>query len=393
LRPPHWLFLLRIASLLGLAVSVMVLIDYSAPEMAFCSSSSGCGAVRDSGFGFVVLPSGEPIPYLPMLGVLNFAGLFAASLLGGARQRHIAVGSLALASGAAGLALLAVQALLIERFCSLCLVVDGSALVVAVSHLGLRRAGWERATALEMRAGTTPVTSDLCVRPLAWLALGVLAVAAPLAFKSVARTEQLPEVIARLHHPERVTVVEFFDYECPHCRIALPELKKAIQAFGRPVHIIRQPIGLKGHKLGQRAARVHVCAAEQVASEAVLEVLMEGGPILTEEHFARLERLELDHPRLRACVESDRPDQALGTYLSRIEQAEFLGLPTIYIGSTRLIGSAPYEVYLEALEKAEARRDGQGVPPAVYWALVSLLALATLGLGWVRLPAAPARAA
>lgn len=383
MRPSHWLLLLRLVSLLGLLVSVMVLIDYSAPEMAFCSSTSGCGAVRDSGLGFVALPSGQVIPYLPLLGVLNFIGLFAGSLFGRAQVRSAVAGGLALASGPAGLVLLLVQAFLVGQFCSLCLVVDGSALVVFVAQLGLRRSGWEQATQLETGAQAVR-RSDLLVRPLAWLMLGALAVAAPLAFKSVARTETLPSVIAALQHPDRVTVVEFFDYQCPHCRLALPELGKALKAFGRPVHVLRQPIALRGHPLGVRAARLHVCAAEQVASESVLRVLMDGGPLLTEDQFAEVDKLPLNREMLRACLESQRPESVLAKYLDRIEKAEFLGLPTIYIGQTRVLGGAPYEVYLDALEKAASGRDAQGIPPAVYWALCALLGGLLLAWGWRR---------
>lgn len=387
MRPSLCLSVLRLACLVGLAVSVMVLIDYSTPDMAFCSSSSGCGAVRDSGLGFVVLPSGQPVPYLPILGVLHFAALFAATLLRRASLRSVVAGSLAWAGGLAGLTLLGVQAFVVGQFCSLCLIVDCAALLACGAQLGLRRSGWETVTALEL--GASPLErGDLCIRPWAWLLLGALAVAAPLAFKSVARTQTLPAVIAALQHPERVTVVEFFDYQCPHCRLALPELDRALGAFNRPVHIVRQPIGLPGHPLGMEAARLHVCAAEQVASEQVLRVLMEGGPLLTEEQFSHIDKLPLNQEQLRACLDSPRPREVLDLYLKRIQEAEFLGLPTIYVGHTRILGGAPYEVYLDALEDAAAGRDRGGLPPLAYWILVVVLGGLVLWLGRVRQVAA-----
>lgn len=391
MRPSLWLFSFRLASLVGLAVSVMVLIDYSTPEMAFCSSTSGCGAVRDSGFGFVVLPSGQPVPYLPILGVLAFAGLFAASLLRSASVRSIVAGTLALSGGTVGIALLGVQAFVVGHFCSLCLIVDSAAIVAGVAQLGLRRAGWEAVTAVEN--GASPAArGDLLLRPSAWLALVTLAILAPLAFKSVARTQTLPAGIAALHHPERVTVVEFFDYQCPHCRLALPELDKALAAFKQPVHVVRQPIGLPGHPLGLEAARLHVCAGEQLASEQVLHVLMAGGPLLTEQQFAQIDELPLNREQLRTCLDSPRPKEVLDGYLKRIQDAEFLGLPTIYIGHTRILGGAPYEVYLDALEDAAAGRDRSGIPPLAYWLLTGLLAGLFVWLGRVRLGGAEAPA-
>ena len=92
------------------------------------------------------------------------------------------------------------------------------------------------------------------------------------------------------------------------------------------------------------------------------------------------------------CLDSPRPKEVLDGYLKRIQDAEFLGLPTIYIGHTRILGGAPYEVYLDALEDAAAGRDRSGIPPLAYWLLTGLLAGLFVWLGRVRLGGAEAPA-
>jgi len=390
LRKTTWIFLLRVVSLLGLSVSVMVLLDYSSPEMAFCSNGSGCGAVRDSGLGFVVLPSGQPIPYLPILGVLHFAGLVAGSLFGQARLRRLVAGTLALVGGPVGLGLLALQAFVIGRFCSLCLVVDAATLVIFGAGLALRGAGWDEATRLEQGQGGALRWLDLCVHPLGWVGALVLSIAGPLGFTTFARTEVLPPAIAALHEPGMATVVEFFDYQCPHCRVALPTLDRAVAAFRLPVRVIRQPVALPGRELGRRAARLHACAREQGRAEQVLRVMIDG-PELTEQHLTRaLEVPRLDKEKLLACLQTELPDHRLDVIVRRIESAGFVGLPTVYIGQTRVLGTASAEVYLEALEKAATGRDRRGMPPPLYWLQVGLLTMLVLWLGRVRVrPTAP----
>lgn len=378
LRPSVWLFLLRIASLLGLSVSIMALLDYSTPDMAFCGVGSGCAAVRDSGLGFVVLPSGNPLPYLPILGVLNFGGLFAGSLAPQAKVRRVLSGTLALASGPAGLVLLLLQAFVIHHFCSLCLIVDVSSLVLFACAVLLRRGGWDQATARES------------VHPASWIVASLLAVAAPLAFTSVARTNELPAALVPLQESGKATVVEFFDYQCPHCRMAIPELERAVRDFRLPVRVVRQPLSLPGRELGKRAARAHACAVEQNKEALVMRALIQG-PELTEWQLAGLQHIPgLDQAKLVSCLESGRPDRMIEVHLQRVQSLGFEGVPTTYIGAQRIVGTAPYEAYLAALEKAGTGKDTAGMEPVLYWLQVVLLALFALWIGRTKPAALPA---
>ena len=378
LRPSVWLFLLRIASLLGLSVSIMALLDYSRPDMAFCGVGSGCAAVRDSGLGFVVLPSGNPFPYLPILGVLNFGGLFAGSLFSRAKLRRVVAGTLALASGPAGLVLLVLQAFVIHHFCSLCLIVDLSSLVLFACAVLLRRGGWDQATTAER------------IRPASWIIVSLLAIAGPLAFTSVARTNELPSALVPLQESGKATVVEFFDYQCPHCRMAIPELERAVHDFRLPVRVVRQPLSLPGRELGKRAARAHACAIEQGKEALVMRVLLQG-PELTEGQLASLQNVPgLDQAKLLSCLESGRPDRMIQVHLERVQSLGFEGVPTTYIGAQRIVGTAPYEAYLAALEKAGTGQDTAGLEPVLYWLQLVLLAVFTLWLGRVKTGAVPA---
>src|SRR5262245_1868280 len=71
LRPAHWLLVLRIATLVALAASAALLVDYVAVNPTFCGSG-GCASVRQSGFGYVPLPGGVLLP-LPVLGLMAYS--------------------------------------------------------------------------------------------------------------------------------------------------------------------------------------------------------------------------------------------------------------------------------------------------------------------------------
>ncbi len=403
----HVLFVLRAASLIALSASLALLADYLAPQMAFCSAASGCGKVKDSGLGYVLIGD-HPIPYLPWLGVLSFAGIFSASLSPRAEVRRAVIGVLGPGVGLGGLLLLVLQAVAIGEYCWLCVIVDLCALTIAAATLALRGEGFRESLASEhldtiveavdlplseshrsgrvwqedsvaVSAPNSPVKprprGELRISFMGWISLGVLSAAAPLLYPAVVAPSPLPQSVAELYTPGRVNVVEFFDYQCPHCRLALPALEQALAEFSGPTAVTQAPIGLPAHALGKRAARIHLCAAEQGKVELVQPILLQGPELQESAVDAAEGAAGLDTAALQACLKSARPDDAMKLTVDRLKAADFVGLPTTYIGERRLLGALSPEAYLEALEDA-ARSGGRlTIGPAVYSIGVLLLAL------------------
>jgi len=141
---------------------------------------------------------------------------------------------------------------------------------------------------------------------------------------------------------------------------------------------------LPGRELGKQAARVHVCAAEQARDEQVLHVLIQG-PELTPQNLMAVEAMKsVNHADLLACLQSQRPDGVLSVNQARIMSAGFEGVPAVYIGAERILGTAPYETYLKALEAAATGKDTAGMEPVVYWLQVAAFALFVLWIGRVK---------
>src|SRR6266545_2360068 len=120
----------RLALLVALGVSSALLIDYFRPLPAFCDIGSGCDRIRASGYGRVL---GVPVA---LIGLLGFAVVMSVSLVQGERARRVAR-ILAVAAGVTGVLLLIAQGLVLKVFCRLCVVVDISAMVAAVSALSM----------------------------------------------------------------------------------------------------------------------------------------------------------------------------------------------------------------------------------------------------------------
>lgn len=404
MRPSHWFNLLRILSLLCLGVSVALLLDYVSPDPAFCGLDSGCAKVRSSGFGYIPFPGGGLLP-VPVLGVSAFAALFLASMNRDAQARRRLVEPLAWMIAAGALGFIGLQ-IYMQHFCWMCLSVDTGALLIALCAFQLRGRGWELAQ-LEQDARTTlmdPIellsegqrvrgvwredsqiyeAPNSLVKPWpddpfrlhhwAWWLFSALAVIAPLLFpRLVASTSEVPASIRTLYSADEVTVLEFFDFQCPHCRRLSPELKKIVTG--------REGVGLRlgyvplpGHPLAKDAARLAICAGEQGMEEEVSTQLF-SDPDLTPEHILEAAKTVVPSAeKLDECLASERPDQRIADDTEAIKAAGFEGLPTTYIGETRILGARDAMAYEAAIEQAQSGSGSGGLSGWMYWAAVLLI--------------------
>jgi protein-disulfide isomerase len=376
-KPSHWMILLRVASLIALATSVALLADYTSQSPAFCTSAdTGCGAVRQSGWGY---PLGIP---MPALGIAGFALLFSLSMFESpARRRALPI--VAGAGGLAALGLLVLQAVTLKTFCALCVIVDLAGVVAAVAALAWSRsplAAGGPAAKKRKRSSRAPALAD----PLdswAWWVLAGIAVAAPLIWPRVRPQPPIAPEIAALYVPGKINVVEFADFECPHCRRLHPELKKLVAEFSPGVNFVRMNLPLKSHVHALGAAKAVVCAEKQGKGDELADALF-ASEDLTLSAIRRIAvGLGIDTSELDRCI--DHPDTA--ARLHREEQilraAGFEGLPTTYIGAQRIVGARAPEVFREAFEKAKRGEGNEGIPAWLFIALLGLLAGGTVYLG------------
>ncbi|WP_281301710.1 MULTISPECIES: DsbA family protein [unclassified Iodidimonas] len=154
-----------------------------------------------------------------------------------------------------------------------------------------------------------------------------------------------------------VTVVEYYDYRCPFCRRAHPDMVRLLKEHGDDIrYVFKQfPVLDRDGENGVShfAARAAIAASNQEVFPAFHEKLMthEGslnkGVILD---FA--EALKLDMGRFR----SDMDDPALSAYFEQtINLARMVGIsgtPTYVINGQVLAGAQGYDAILDLVEKA-----------------------------------------
>lgn len=404
------LLVYRALTLVAFSTSVALWIDYSVESPPFCGGAGGCAALRQSGLGYLPLGAGLP---LPALGALAFFLLLVSSLGPRSVRSRVAL-TLGITTGVVALLLLALQALL-GVFCSLCVVVDLCGVGIGVAVLGLRRAGFESTQDEEERVEQIVSSSELSsearsirgvwrddsrvyeaptplVRPperslfllkkRGYVGLLFLGALLPLSYPQVVRQSSAPDSVRSLFVPDRVNVVEFFDFECPHCRHLVPRMDRIAADYGTRVHLVRRHVPLPSHPNAERAARVALCAGEQGQEEAVTQVLL-AAPDLTDSGISSaLKSLPLDSAKLASCLSSNRPARRLAEDLSRIQKAGFEGLPTTYIEGYRVVGAYDDALYRGHIEQALRGEDQRGLTPLAFGALSLLLVALAVRLGW-----------
>jgi len=312
---------LVVPSLVSLAASATLLVDYTRPIPVFCDPGGGCDAVKRTSFAYVAhIPT-------PAFGVAVFLALGVLALLRGPKVR---IAQLVLAGAAAlvSLGLLGVQAK-IGHFCPYCVVSDVSALVLLAAAFYRHRTAWD------------PPPSRLAFVPSASLALAVVI---PALLPFVVKPKAPALIVEENAKSPRgvVTILDFADFECPWCRENHKELAPLVEEHKDRVRVVRKQVPLTSiHPHAWSAALAATCAEKMGKGEAVAEALfaVEVQNLTGEgcEKIAVAAGLELE--AFRACIKDPSTPAKVLADKEAFKSVGGKGLPLVFIGTKRLDGA------------------------------------------------------
>jgi protein-disulfide isomerase len=153
-----------------------------------------------------------------------------------------------------------------------------------------------------------------------------------------------------------VTLVEYGDYECPHCKRAYPIVKEIQRRMGRRLRFVFRNFPLReSHPHAQHAAEAAEAAGAQHKFWEMHDVLFERQFALEDENLIEYaDELGLDVTRFRK-------DLAEGVYAPRVHEdfrsgvsSGVNGTPTFFINGARHDDAWDVEPLLASLERAAA---------------------------------------
>jgi len=149
-----------------------------------------------------------------------------------------------------------------------------------------------------------------------------------------------------------ITLVEYGDYECPHCGHAYPIIKLVQKHFGQRLRFVFRNFPLnESHPNAEAAAETAEFAATHGRFWEMHDGIYQNQANIGPELFLELaETLELSAPDLAAALETEE-------YAPRVKQ-DFLGgvrsgvngTPTFFINGTRHDGPFEFENLVGAIE-------------------------------------------
>ena len=152
-----------------------------------------------------------------------------------------------------------------------------------------------------------------------------------------------------------VTLVEYGDYECPHCGLAHPIVKSIQHRLGKKLRFVFRNFPLaEAHPHARHAAEAAEAAAEQGNFWEMHDVIYENQDRLEDEDLVEMaRRLKLDSQAIAVALEE-------GTFTARVREdfrsgirSGVNGTPTFFINGERYDGAWPDEdAFVRVLERS-----------------------------------------
>ena len=170
------------------------------------------------------------------------------------------------------------------------------------------------------------------------------------------RLEQDPNAIVLANPDGDVTVVEFFDYNCPYCRRVMPQVDALVEQDANVRLVYREwPILGEGSVFAARAA----LAAREQGKYEEFHVAMMGMQGRAEEasvlQIARDVGLDID--QLRRDMYAPEVDEHIQTSMELTRALGFNGTPSFVIGDALIPGFVEADVLIEQVEAVREAKN------------------------------------
>ena len=345
---------------------------------SFCDVSQevSCDAVLGSTHATFL---GTPVATWGILGWLLALGLsFWTWQAGGREQITRATYTLAIAGMILAISLyyLAVSVFLIGVFCPICLSLDATALAffaVALAQVRLLQPGapksWQprpilggAALAALVVVGVLFAAQEEVAPQLDAAATGVEIRREDPRFYVYYTSQDVVEQPLPANAPPRgaqISVVEFSDFQCPHCRRAFFDLERAIAASGMDVEVYHRNFPLHpdcnpavqgtAHDMACDAAYASWCAHEAGKGHEFDRSLFANQTNLSAAMIASIgNSLGMNVAELERCMASSQAREAIDKDLAAGQALGIASTPTIFINGRMLKGGVTPQQFLYA---------------------------------------------
>ncbi|MBM4252085.1 MAG: hypothetical protein FJ146_08950 [Deltaproteobacteria bacterium] len=153
----------------------------------------------------------------------------------------------------------------------------------------------------------------------------------------------------------KVTVVEFADYQCPHCKMVAPTLDELVKKHPDKVKLVFMDYPIKGAS-SELIAQGAYCAGEQGKFWEFHDLAFEKQQDLASSEAATnlAKTLKLDESKFASCLQSPAARARVAKSKAEGDRLGVTGTPAIYIGGRR-VKSHDLADFEKVVQKAVAK--------------------------------------
>lgn len=149
----------------------------------------------------------------------------------------------------------------------------------------------------------------------------------------------------------KVVIVEFADYQCPHCKAAQPVMSKIADAYKDKIKFVYMDFPINHSGISKIVAEGAQCAAEQDKFWEYHVMAFEKQSELTNDSPVKLaEALKLDKDKFKKCLDSGKAKAQVAKSQEEGNRVGVGGTPTIFINGRRIAGHSEEDLKA-AIEK------------------------------------------
>ncbi len=157
-----------------------------------------------------------------------------------------------------------------------------------------------------------------------------------------------------------VTIVVFWDYQCPFCRDAHRELASVVKRWPAEVRLVFRHFPLPRHPRAMEVAKAAVCASRQNLFWSYHERLMVPGVDLSPEGLVQLARdLKADLPTFERCLLAVETEEKVKADMELARAVHVDGTPTIFLNNLRIVSIQSLASEIEKMTGPRAAKERQ----------------------------------
>ena len=150
---------------------------------------------------------------------------------------------------------------------------------------------------------------------------------------------------------EAVTLVEYGDYECPHCAMAHRAVKQVMEHFGDKVRFVYRNFPLEMHPMAEPAAEAAEYAATKGKFWKMHDGIFEHQRELSVEMLAALaKRVGLNAEEAEEAIEEGSFSERIERDMEGGERARVHGTPTFFVNGRKHVGAFGVDELRAAIE-------------------------------------------